>query len=344
MRSILSDNHLVHATTELIVDKNEALQHLMLGNKGLDDAQSAQSLVQLGYNVAPLSLNSRRLTFQLTADNTHNPSCDWSYDDYENGKLPTDCEQSEEAYQDGDRLTNEHIDTTGDGVFHYLNVCRHTGNDVTLTLFREEAQRQFQHLLINLNTDITNDTCSEGYHNGRGSEIAKRLDTRHHDECHTHKHQRQEGSIRRNKILYPSIAIIYYDILVQMMPVPRFILINRRIYLEQDIQDGDEHHEREHVHPLGKEVQHNRPSQVLTVWLEVTCHDGEELLQHITFKIWLQRYEIIVNYQLSIVILFVSWLQTVLCHALHVLLDDGLELTLHLGLLRHLIQKILLHK
>ena len=58
----LTDNHSVHLLTVGIVDVQETLLHLLLGYKGLDDAQASQCLVQLGYDAAPLTLYAGRLT------------------------------------------------------------------------------------------------------------------------------------------------------------------------------------------------------------------------------------------------------------------------------------------
>ena len=88
----------------------EALHHLALGNEGLDDAQSAQSLVEFGHNLTPLILYKLRLAFQFAAHRTHDPACDGNEEQDKDRKFPTQNEHREEAHQDGDGRLDEHID------------------------------------------------------------------------------------------------------------------------------------------------------------------------------------------------------------------------------------------
>ena len=114
----LTDGHRIDIFTKLVVDTHKTLQHLLFGNEGLDDTQTAQRLVELSQNVAPLTLHLGRLTLQLTADRTHNPACQGSYDNDKHGELPADGEHGGEADNDGDRLADKHVDTAGNTVLY----------------------------------------------------------------------------------------------------------------------------------------------------------------------------------------------------------------------------------
>ena len=164
MSGTLADGHRVDILAELVIDAHEALQHLLFSNEGLDDTQTAQRLVELSQDVAPLTLHLGRLTLQLTADRTHNPACQGGYDNDKHGELPADGEHGGEADDDGYRLADKHVDTAGNTVLYRSHVGRHTGNDVALALVREETQRQAQHLVVDLDTDIANDARPQGNH------------------------------------------------------------------------------------------------------------------------------------------------------------------------------------
>ncbi len=273
MSGILAQRHGTGVLTELVIDIDEALQHLLLGNESLDDAQSAQRLIELCQHTAPHALNNGRLALQFTAYRTHNPSGKGCHDDDEDCQLPTYPQHGGETYDDGDGLSDEHVDTAGNTALHGTDVTRHTGNDITLSLLAEEAQRQLQHLLIHLDTDISYQACLQRYHDGRRGKVTEGLQTGHDNQCCTHVHQRHERAVVGNEFLHPGIAVVEDEVFVQRAPRPFLVFIDCCVNLEQDIQDGDEHDEREHIHPLCHEVEHYRPCQVFAIWPQVTGHD-----------------------------------------------------------------------
>ena len=247
MGGVLADDHRIHATAKLIVDEGEALQHLRLGDEGFDDAQAAQRLVQLRDDVTPLALHGRGLALQLAADDTHDPACHGSYDDDEDRQLPAGGEEGEEADEDGDGLPDKHVNGAGDGALNALNVSGHTGDDISFSLFGEETQRQLQHLLINLHADVAYDARAQGHHDGGGTEVPQRLESRHDNQCNAHEHQREECSVVGHHLLNPRIGVVDDDVLLEFK---RLVGIYGLVYLEQNVEDRDEDHEREHVHPL----------------------------------------------------------------------------------------------
>jgi hypothetical protein len=94
----------------------------MLSYESLDDTQTTQRLVELCQQVTPLILYRCRLSFQLTTHSTHNPTGDRGNDEYEERQLPTHGNHRGKANDDGDGLTDEHIDTAGDRVLHSTHV------------------------------------------------------------------------------------------------------------------------------------------------------------------------------------------------------------------------------
>ena len=166
MGGTLAYSHGVDVVSVFFVDADEALQHLVLGNECLDDAQTAQRLVELRQHVAPAVLDGGRLRLQLTAYLAHNPAGQRSDDDNEYRQLPAYCQHGSKTYDDGDGLAYQHVDTAGDGVLYGSHVGRHARYDVALALLREETQRQLQHFLIHLDTDVADDTRAQWYHDG----------------------------------------------------------------------------------------------------------------------------------------------------------------------------------
>ena len=75
------------------------------------------------------------------------------------------------------------------------------------------------------------------------------------------------------EFLHVGIAVVHHYILVQGGKRPRLVGIDRLVYLEEDIEYRDEHHEGKHVHPLREEVEHDRPYEIHLVRFQVPRHD-----------------------------------------------------------------------
>jgi len=283
MGSVQTARHADHAAAELVVDETETAVHLLLGDEGLDDAQAAQGLLNLCHDLAQSGLNVDGLILQLLAHGTHDEDGGNGHEEHEQRELPADGEERREADDDGDGLADEVVHTAGNGTLHHLYVGAHADDDVALALRAEEAQRQAQNLVVELGTDVAYDTRGERHHDVHGGPVARTLDDRHDDEQYAHDAQRDEGTIRRNQFLHPGIAVVDDDLLVQRTPRPLLVGIYRLVYLEQDVQDRNQHDEGEHVHPLGEDVQEDGTHDVHPVRIHIAPQHLEELFKHVVY-------------------------------------------------------------
>ena len=283
MCGVDAHHHAYHALAELVVDVVEASGHLFLCDKRLDNPQTAERLLYLGHNLGEPCLNARRLVLELLRHRAHEPCGGWGDDEHEDGELPAYGEERDEADDDGDGLLDEGRDGRGDGVLHHLYVRAHAHDDVALAFGREEAQRQAHHLVVHVHADVAHNACAERHHNVRRPPVADALQACHEDKYAAHEAERQERAVRRYHVLHPGIRIVDDEVLVQGAPRPLLVGIDVLVYFEEDVQDGDEHYEREDVEPLRYKVKHDGPDDVHLVGLEVASDYVEKLLYHCRF-------------------------------------------------------------
>ncbi len=272
VRRILAYGHAVHVVAVLLIGLPETVRHLLLCNESLDDAQASEGLVQLGDNVAPTTLHLGRLALEFAAYLAHHPPGKRCDEQHEESKFPTDGNKGDEAHDDGYGLAYHHVHGRHHGTLHALGICTHAGNDVALVLLGEETQGQAQHLVIQLRADVLHHTGAQGHHHCAGGKVAQGLYAGHHHQRRAHDDQRNEGSVLGNEVLHVGIAIVHHHLLIQCAPCPLLVLIFRTVYLEQNVQYGDEHHKGKDIHPLREEVQHDGARQVLAIGPEVTPH------------------------------------------------------------------------
>ena len=247
---ILPYHHLRHLPAVFIVLLIKTLGHLLLRNECLDDAQSAQCLVQMGDDITPAALYAGRLALQFSAYLAHHPSCQRCNNEDKQRQLPTDRKQGNKAYHYGYGLTYHHIHRRHNRSLHTLHIGTHAGYDVAFPLLGEETQRKFQHLVIQLRADIPNHSGTQRHHHSTGSKVAKGLYTGHQHQGHTHDNQGEESPVLVYQLLHKGIAVVHDHFLGQCVPRPFLIGIYRLVCLEQDVQYRYQHHKGKHVHPL----------------------------------------------------------------------------------------------
>ena len=142
------------------------------------------------------------------------------------------------------------------------------------------AERQPHHFVIHIHADVAHYSGAERHHDVGGSPVADALQAGHEDQDAAHQTEREESAVRGDLLLHPGIGIIHDEVLVERAPGPFPVGIDVLVYLEEDVQYGDEHYEGEHVEPLCYEVEHDRPDDVHLVGLEVPLYYVEELLYH----------------------------------------------------------------
>ena len=110
----LATRHGVGEAVEFLVLLMEAAAHLLLGVEGLDDAQTAESLLDVGHEYAPLRLPFERLTFEALAHATHDDADEGQQKEHEDGKLPRHCNHHAQAGDNHDGVLEQHIERRHD--------------------------------------------------------------------------------------------------------------------------------------------------------------------------------------------------------------------------------------
>ena len=145
---LLTDIHTHDIIAVVAVHLVETTVHLLLCVESLDDTQSAQCLFYLTHRIAPQRLGLDALLLELSTHKTHEPTKQGHEEDGKEGETPRDNHQRGEISNDQNGVLEEHVERGHDGVLYLLYITAHTGNDISLTLLTEEAQRQGGNLLI----------------------------------------------------------------------------------------------------------------------------------------------------------------------------------------------------
>ena len=185
MRQCLAGGYPVDSIAVFVAALIETLHHLVFGNEGFNDTQPAQGFFQLRHGIAPLCLRIQRLPFQFLAYRAHYPAHARKHQQREQRQLPTDGYQCAEIGYNQYRVLYQHIQRTGNGCLHLGNVAAHAGYDIAFPFFGKETQRQVQHLIIYLRTDVAHHARAERNHHGGRGEIG---------ECFQQGHHRQEDA------------------------------------------------------------------------------------------------------------------------------------------------------
>ena len=101
------------------------------------------------------------MCLQFLSHNTHEPAERWYKENGEEGELPADADERNEIEENQDRIFEEHIERRHDAVLYFLHITAHSGDDISLALFAEEAQRKRGNLLVELVADIANNTRTD---------------------------------------------------------------------------------------------------------------------------------------------------------------------------------------
>ena len=161
MSHLLTDVHAHDVVAITAIHLVEAPVHLILCTERLDDAQSAQGFLYHTHRIAPERLRLGALCLQLLSYNTHEPAEWWHKEDGEEGKLPADADERDEIEENENRILEEHIERRHDAVLYFLHITAHSGDDISLALLAEEAQRKRGNLLVELVADIANNTRTD---------------------------------------------------------------------------------------------------------------------------------------------------------------------------------------
>ena len=208
MRHLLTGVHPLYVVAVFVVYAGELIVHLTLRVECLDDAQSSEGFLDNTHRVAPQRLCLHGVLLQFSAYITHEPSHQRHEDDGEQRQLPGDDDQCGEVGYDEDRVLEEHVETRHYRALNLLDVTTHAGNDITLALLGEEAQRQRRNLLVQLVADVTYNTRADRNYRRRRKEVSSRLEECGEGEEQSYQQQRRRGAHINNKLLNVVVHVV----------------------------------------------------------------------------------------------------------------------------------------
>ena len=242
----------------------KALLHLALGKESLDDTQSAQGLIELCQQRAPVVLCLLGLALELTADGAHHPSQGRHSHEHEERELPTEEEEGEQRHDDGDGVLDEHLQRVGERGLQSTHVATHAGYDVALALLGEEAERQSHYLIIYLYADVAHHACAQRYQRSCRAEVAGSLEQRHHNQYHSRGHEYPQCTACLDEGVHVIVEVVLDDI--GYVAVGKgHVLVLRVAHLKENLQDRDEQGKGEHVEYLCQQVEREVTEQELLI-------------------------------------------------------------------------------
>ena len=261
----------------------EAAVHLLLGDEGLDDAQSPQRLLHLAHRVAPQGLGLDGVLLQFTAHEAHEPSHDGDDGQREECQLPGYEEQGGEVTDDEDGVLEHHLQAGHDGVLHLVYVAAHAGDDVTLALLAEEAHGQRRDLAVELVAHVAHHACPDGQDAYRCQVVDARLQEGGGSQEQADQQQRRRLAPFGDEAVHVVVHVVHQHLL-HVTPVPCHqaggsLCVAR---LEQDLQDGYQGCEGEDVQHCRQDIEHHRQHQVFLVWRHEPPQYAKEFF-HILF-------------------------------------------------------------
>ena len=208
MRHLLADVHPHNQRAVSVVYAGEAFVHLLLRAESLDDAQSAQRLFHLAHGVAPKLLRLDAAGFQFPAHIAHEPAEEGHEEEREERELPGDEYQRGEIGNDEDGILEQHVQGRHDAVLYLLHVSAHAGDDVPLSLFAEEAQREAVDLLVDLVADVSHHSRADGDDSRGGQEVGSCLQEGGKGQEETYQQQRGGLSAFPDELSHVEVGVV----------------------------------------------------------------------------------------------------------------------------------------
>ena len=283
MRHLLADIHPHDERAVSVIHPGKALVHLLLRAESLDDAQSAQRLFHLAHGVAPELLRLDAAGFQFPAHIAHEPAEEGHEEEREERELPGDEYQRGEIGNDEDGILEQHVQGRHDAVLYLLHVSAHAGDDVPLSLFAEEAQREAVDLLVDLVADVSHHSRADGDDRRGGQEVGSCLQEGGKGQEETYQQQRSSLSAFPDELSHVEVGVVAYHVLYRSLaPFHQPGGRGGSLCLEEYLQDGDESGEREDVQYRREDIEHHREREGTLIGMYEASQDEPEFLYHVT--------------------------------------------------------------
>ena len=197
--------------------------------------------------------------------------------------MPGDEYQRAEVGDDEHGILEEHVQGRHDAVLYLLHVSAHAGDDVPLSLFAEEAQREAVDLLVDLVADVSHHSRADGDDRRGGQEVGSCLQEGGKGQEETYQQQRSSLSAFPDELSHVEVGVVAYHVLYRSLaPFHQPGGRGGPFCLEEYLQDGDDGGEREYVQYRRKDIEHHRERQVALVGSQEAPQDKQEFLNHVT--------------------------------------------------------------
>ena len=188
--------------------------------------------------------------------------------------MPRDNHQGSEIREDEDWILKHQIERRDYTRLHLLHITCHTGDNISLALFREEAEGQTDDFLIELIADIPDDTCTDRYHTRGCKEVGRGLQQGGHYQKDSNQQQCGGGTHLSDILIDIEIGVVDQHILhAPVFPRHQTRHLCMVACLEKNLQDRHQCGKREDIQQCRQDIEENRQSYKFLVGKDETLPD-----------------------------------------------------------------------
>jgi len=213
---------------------------------------------------------------------TDDIACKGEHHQDEHGEGGAHDKQGNEEHQDQDRVFQEHVEGSHNGILDFGHVARDTGHDVAFPFFGEKGKGQPEDLAVDLAADVTDHTVPDE-NRLPGSHVGK-THLQQGSESHPQSDQ-QQGKSRAMVVFEKGQEIV--EVVLEGVEVDRpwHHAIDILRHVEEDLQDGDHHPDRKNSEDRREEVIEKGEAQMALVGGDVSFEYFYEILHLFSFMV-----------------------------------------------------------
>ena len=264
MGELVAAAHAPRQVAVFLVLAGKAVLHLLLGVERLDDAQSANGLLDVAHDGAQLVLLLERHALEVLAHTAHDQAGNRQQDEHKERQLPAHKEHHRQAHHYHDGVLEHHVERHHHRVLHLGNVAAHAGHHVALALTGEETYGQRHHLVVDHRPEVAHHARAQRYHEIGSHVGGAGLEARHHHQCSGDARQRHTPATAGYDALHIVVEVVDHH-LVDARRAPRGVVVVSSVKPKEHLQDGDDKGKREEREQRGKDVEHDVQRQLLLI-------------------------------------------------------------------------------
>ena len=279
VRQLVAALHAARDVAVFLVLLREAALHLVLGIEGLDDAQSANGLLDVAQQRAPLVLPIERHAFQALAHGAHDEPGNGQQHKHKQGELPAHNHHHRQAHDNHDGILEHHVERRHDAVLHLGHIAAHARHHIALALVAEETDGQAHNPVVDLVAYVAHHAGANGNHIVGGQICAARLQGGHHHQRTGYHSERRGVAIALNDALHHIVEVVHNHILHRAR-APCHKLIVLLVDAKQHLQNGNDERKREQREKCRQNVEQHIQHQVLLVGRHKSPQYREKSFKH----------------------------------------------------------------